>query len=84
MTDEKDTRGYLQALAAKMTQEIEGLRQSSQRANNMDKWQTQRRQKVDRQTILELQSSLQSEVQAKQKITEDLAKASQSSEVLER
>lgn len=29
MSDEKDARGYLQALATKMTEELEGLRNTS-------------------------------------------------------
>lgn len=29
VSDEKDARGYLQALATKMTEELEGLRSSS-------------------------------------------------------
>lgn len=29
VSDEKDTRGYLQALASKMTEELEGLRNTS-------------------------------------------------------
>nr|CAB3229242.1 serine/threonine-protein kinase MRCK alpha [Phallusia mammillata] len=84
VSDEKDARGYLQALAAKMTDEMDNLKHASARTNTMDKWQTQRRQKVDRQAILELQSNLQSEIQAKQNISEQLTKASEHSLVLEK
>jgi len=84
VTDEKDTRGYLQALATKMTDEIDILRQSSQRANSMDKWQTQRRQKVEKQQLLDLQQTLQSEVVEKQAIKDNLDKSTQQNEVLER
>ena len=51
-----------------MTDEIDNLRQSSQRANSMDKWQTQRRQKVEKQQLLDLQQTLQSEMVEKQAI----------------
>lgn len=50
----------------------------------MDKWQAQRRQKVDRQAILELQSNLNSEIQAKQKISEELTRAKEQSFVVEK
>uniref|UniRef100_H2Z2Y0 non-specific serine/threonine protein kinase n=1 Tax=Ciona savignyi TaxID=51511 RepID=H2Z2Y0_CIOSA len=84
VSDEKDARGYLQALAGKMTDEMDHLKHASARTNTMDKWQTQRRQKVDRQAILELQSNLQSEIQAKQNISEELTRATESSLVLEK
>ena len=67
-----------------MTDEVDSLKHTSARTNTMDKWQTQRRQKVDRQTILELQSNLQSEIQAKHKFSEDLTKASELNLVLEK
>nr|XP_009860020.1 serine/threonine-protein kinase MRCK alpha isoform X1 [Ciona intestinalis]XP_026692048.1 serine/threonine-protein kinase MRCK alpha isoform X1 [Ciona intestinalis] len=84
VSDEKDARGYLQALAGKMTDEMDNLKSASARTNTMDKWQTQRRQKVDRQAILELQSNLQSEIQAKQNISEQLTRATESSIVSEK
>jgi len=84
VSDEKDARGYLQALAGKMTEEMDHLKSATTRTNTMDKWQTQRRQKVDRQAILELQSNLQSEIQAKQNISEQLNKATERTLVLER
>nr|XP_039247827.1 serine/threonine-protein kinase MRCK alpha-like isoform X1 [Styela clava] len=83
VSDEKDARGYLQALAGKMTEELDTLKSTSARANTMDKWQAQRRQKVDRQAILELQSNLQSEIQAKQKISEELTRAKERNLVIE-
>ena len=85
VSDEKDARGYLQALASKMTEEMEQIKNVSTRSSTtMDKWQTQRRQKVDRQNILELQSNLQAEIQAKQKIADQLTKATANSIELER
>ncbi|XP_076803724.1 serine/threonine-protein kinase MRCK alpha-like isoform X2 [Clavelina lepadiformis] len=84
VSDEKDARGYLQALAGKMTDEMDQIKHASARTSTMDKWQTQRRQKVDRQAILELQSNLQSEIQAKQNISEKLKKTTEQSLVLEK
>ena len=85
VSDEKDARGYLQALASKMTEEMEQIKHVSTRSSTtMDKWQTQRRQKVDRQNMLELQSNLQAEIQAKQKISEQLTKMTAHSLEMER
>ena len=85
VSDEKDARGYLQALAGKMTDEMEQIKHASARSSStMDKWQTQRRQKVDRQAMLELQSNLKAEIKAKQSISEELTKASAHSVELER
>lgn len=67
-----------------MTDEIDILRQSSQRANSMDKWQTQRRQKVEKQQLLDLQQTLQSEMVEKQAIKDNLDKSTQQNVVLER
>ena len=67
-----------------MTEELDTLKSTSARTNTMDKWQAQRRQKVDRQAILELQSNLNSEIQAKQKISEELTRAKEQSLVIEK
>jgi len=68
-----------------MTEEMEQIKNVSTRSSTtMDKWQTQRRQKVDRQNILELQSNLQAEIQAKQKIADQLTKATAHSIEMER
>ena len=75
MSDEKDARGYLQALASKMTEEMEQIKHVSTRSSTtMDKWQTTRRQKVDQRNMLELQSNLQAEIQAKQNIQDELTR----------
>nr|CAD7392374.1 unnamed protein product [Timema cristinae] len=76
VSDEKDARGYLQALATKMTEELEFLKHSGvTNAPQSDKnWRNRRSQKLDKMELLNLQSSLQSEIQAKQAISEELSK----------
>ncbi|XP_025830500.1 serine/threonine-protein kinase Genghis Khan isoform X3 [Agrilus planipennis] len=77
VSDEKDARSYLQALATKMTEELEYLKHSgvSNSVSGSDKnWRNRRSQKLDKMELLNLQSSLQSEIQAKQTISEDLSK----------
>ncbi|XP_024946163.1 serine/threonine-protein kinase Genghis Khan isoform X1 [Cephus cinctus] len=81
VSDEKDARGYLQALATKMTEELEFLKHSGgvggvgSGSTMTDKnWRNRRSQKLDKMELLNLQSSLQSEIQAKQAISEELTK----------
>ncbi|XP_043282570.1 serine/threonine-protein kinase Genghis Khan isoform X2 [Venturia canescens] len=81
VSDEKDARGYLQALATKMTEELEFLKHSGgvggvgSSSTMTDKnWRNRRSQKLDKMELLNLQSSLQSEIQAKQAISEELTK----------
>lgn len=105
VSDEKDARAYLQALATKMTEELEYLKHTgryfelirifikvmfgvlqrsgkcfifsgvSNVVSGADKnWRNRRSQKLDKMELLNLQSSLQSEIQAKQAISEDLSK----------
>uniref|UniRef100_A0A5F8H7K2 Serine/threonine-protein kinase MRCK alpha n=1 Tax=Monodelphis domestica TaxID=13616 RepID=A0A5F8H7K2_MONDO len=75
VSDEKDARGYLQALASKMTEELEALRNSSlgTRATDMP-WKMRRFAKLDMSARLELQSALDAEIKAKQAIQEELNK----------
>ena len=73
MSDEKDARSYLQALATKMTEELEYLKHSGALQQTSDKnWRNRRSQKLDKMELLNLQSSLQSEIQAKAMISEEL------------
>ncbi|EDS28084.1 myotonin-protein kinase [Culex quinquefasciatus] len=76
VSDEKDARGYLQALATKMTEELEFLKHSgSLNHNASDKnWRNRRSQKLDKMELLNLQSSLQNEIQAKALISEELTR----------
>ncbi|XP_019870807.1 serine/threonine-protein kinase Genghis Khan isoform X2 [Aethina tumida] len=77
VSDEKDARAYLQALATKMTEELEYLKHTgvSNVVGGTDKnWRNRRSQKLEKMELLNLQSSLQSEIQAKQAISEDLSK----------
>ncbi|XP_033211753.1 serine/threonine-protein kinase Genghis Khan isoform X2 [Belonocnema kinseyi] len=81
VSDEKDARGYLQALATKMTEELEFLKHSggvggvgSVSTISDKNWRNRRSQKLDKMELLNLQSSLQSEIQAKQAISEELTK----------
>ncbi|XP_051952294.1 serine/threonine-protein kinase MRCK beta isoform X4 [Xyrauchen texanus] len=75
VSDEKDARGYLQALASKMTEELESLRSSSLGSRTLDPlWKVRRSQKLDMSARLELQSALEAEIRAKQLIQEELRK----------
>ncbi|KAM4713544.1 serine/threonine-protein kinase MRCK beta isoform 2-T2 [Anableps anableps] len=75
VSDEKDARGYLQALATKMTEELETLRSSSLGTRPLDPlWKVRRSQKLDMSARLELQSALDAELKAKQMVQEELRK----------
>lgn len=75
VSDEKDARSYLQALATKMTEELEYLKHSGALQQTSDKnWRNRRSQKLDKMELLNLQSSLQSEIQAKAMISEELSR----------
>ncbi|XP_007167251.2 serine/threonine-protein kinase MRCK alpha isoform X14 [Balaenoptera acutorostrata] len=84
VSDEKDARGYLQALASKMTEELEALRNSSlgTRATDMP-WKMRRFAKLDMSARLELQSALDAEIKAKQAIQEELNKVKASNIITE-
>lgn len=80
--DEKDARGHLQALATKMVEELEYLKHcpnaslmnSTPVHTNDCSWRNRRSQKVEKQELLMLQSNLNSELQAKQSISEELSR----------
>jgi len=75
VSDEKDARGYLQALASKMTEELEYLKHSGMSTTPPEKnWKNRRSQKLEKMELLNLQSNLQSEIHAKQAINEELSK----------
>ncbi|XP_023561379.1 serine/threonine-protein kinase MRCK beta isoform X2 [Octodon degus] len=80
VSDEKDARGYLQALASKMTEELETLRSSSLGSRTLDPlWKVRRSQKLDMSARLELQSALEAEIRAKQLVQEELRKVKDTS-----
>ncbi|MEJ1275938.1 hypothetical protein NN561_006837 [Cricetulus griseus] len=80
VSDEKDARGYLQALASKMTEELEALRTSSLGSRTLDPlWKVRRSQKLDMSARLELQSALEAEIRAKQLVQEELRKVKDTS-----
>uniref|UniRef100_A0A8C2UVT7 non-specific serine/threonine protein kinase n=1 Tax=Chinchilla lanigera TaxID=34839 RepID=A0A8C2UVT7_CHILA len=80
VSDEKDARGYLQALASKMTEELEALRSSSLGSRALDPlWKVRRSQKLDMSARLELQSALEAEIRAKQLVQEELRKVKDAS-----
>ncbi|XP_011289123.2 serine/threonine-protein kinase MRCK alpha isoform X4 [Prionailurus viverrinus] len=84
VSDEKDARGYLQALASKMTEELEALRNSSLGARATDMpWKMRRFAKLDMSARLELQSALDAEIRAKQAIQEELNKVKASNIITE-
>ncbi|XP_041430945.1 serine/threonine-protein kinase MRCK beta-like isoform X7 [Xenopus laevis] len=84
VSDEKDARGYLQALASKMTEELESLRSSSLGSRALDPlWKVRRSQKLDMSARLELQSALDAEIRAKQVVQEELRNAKDSNILFE-
>ncbi|XP_017383527.1 serine/threonine-protein kinase MRCK beta isoform X5 [Cebus imitator] len=84
VSDEKDARGYLQALASKMTEELEALRSSSLGSRTLDPlWKVRRSQKLDMSARLELQSALEAEIRAKQLVQEELRKVKDANLTLE-
>ena len=68
---------HVQALAGKLTEEMEvvkmtgGLQGGTPPEKN---WKNRRSQKLDKMALLELQNNLQSEIQAKQDISQELSK----------
>ncbi|KAJ0170566.1 hypothetical protein K1T71_013937 [Dendrolimus kikuchii] len=96
VADEKEARGYLQALATKMTEELDYLKHASASRTSLAPsspsaqppgvalganvgagtggWRNRRSQKLDKMEILTLQSSLHSEIQAKQAVGEELTR----------
>ncbi|XP_077284001.1 serine/threonine-protein kinase gek [Arctopsyche grandis] len=81
VADEKDARGYLQALATKMTEELEFLKHggsngqpSGGSVDGSRGWRNRRSRRLDKMELLGLQSSLHSEIQAKQAIGEELSR----------
>lgn len=108
ISDDNDARAYLQALAAKMSEELDYIKHSgmyyshddnhkkkfikipenislcdkllhsrtgSLHTHTSDKnWRNRRSQKLDKMELLNLQSSLQSEIQAKAAISEELSR----------
>ncbi|XP_054720162.1 serine/threonine-protein kinase MRCK alpha-like [Uloborus diversus] len=75
VSDEKDARSYLQALATKMTEELESMKNSGLTPATAEKnWRNRRSQKLEKMELLNLQSSLNSEIQAKQAIADELSK----------
>ncbi|XP_063491381.1 serine/threonine-protein kinase MRCK gamma isoform X5 [Symphalangus syndactylus] len=76
VNDEKVSRGYLQALATKMAEELESLRNVGTQtlpARPLDhQWKARRLQKMEASARLELQSALEAEIRAKQGLQEQL------------
>ena len=65
VSDEKDARSYLQALATKMNEELDTMKGTGTLNQTHDKnWRNRRSQKLEKMELLNLQSSLQSEIQA--------------------
>ncbi|XP_046301269.1 serine/threonine-protein kinase MRCK gamma isoform X3 [Marmota monax] len=76
VNDEKVSRGYLQALATKMAEELESLRNVGTQTlptRPLDhQWKARRLQKMEASARLELQSALEAEIRAKQNLQEQL------------
>lgn len=76
VNDEKEARGYLQGLATKMTDELESVRAPGPPGTGKANWQSRRSHKMDKMELLNLQSSLRSEVLAKEQIQKELTDVS--------
>ncbi|XP_049637106.1 serine/threonine-protein kinase MRCK gamma [Suncus etruscus] len=78
VNDEKVSRGYLQALATKMAEELESLRNVGTQtlpSRPLDhQWKARRLQKMEASARLELQSALEAEIRAKQALQERLTR----------
>ncbi|PNJ38207.1 CDC42BPG isoform 1 [Pongo abelii] len=76
VNDEKVSRGYLQALATKMAEELESLRNVGTQtlpSRPLDhQWKARRLQKMEASARLELQLALEAEIRAKQGLQERL------------
>ncbi|XP_036909033.1 serine/threonine-protein kinase MRCK gamma isoform X4 [Sturnira hondurensis] len=76
VNDEKISRGYLQALATKMAEELESLKNVGTQtlpAQPLDhQWKARRLQKMEASARLELQLALEAEIRAKQGLQERL------------
>ncbi|XP_045749314.1 serine/threonine-protein kinase MRCK gamma isoform X4 [Mirounga angustirostris] len=76
VNDEKSSRGYLQALATKMAEELESLRNVGTQTlppRPLDhQWKARRLQKMEASARLELQSALEAEIRVKQSLQERL------------
>uniref|UniRef100_A0A674I514 non-specific serine/threonine protein kinase n=1 Tax=Terrapene triunguis TaxID=2587831 RepID=A0A674I514_9SAUR len=72
VSDEKESRGYLQALATRMTEELESLKHISTKTSGDNHWKARRLQKMEASAKLELQSALEAELRAKQGVQEEL------------
>ncbi|XP_075795285.1 serine/threonine-protein kinase MRCK gamma isoform X2 [Pelodiscus sinensis] len=76
VSDEKESRGYLQALATRMTEELESLKHISTQPSGArtpdNHWKARRLQKMEASAKLELQSALEAEIRAKQGVQEEL------------
>ncbi|XP_063002367.1 serine/threonine-protein kinase MRCK gamma [Elgaria multicarinata webbii] len=78
VSDEKESRGYLQAMATRMTEEVEALKQTGAQSPGPKTpdtlWKARRLQKVEASAKLELQSALEAEIRAKQGVQEEFDK----------
>ncbi|XP_061462405.1 serine/threonine-protein kinase MRCK gamma isoform X2 [Rhineura floridana] len=78
VSDEKESRGYLQAMATHMMEEVEALKQTGTQSPGPRTpdtlWKARRLQKVEASARLELQSALEAEIRAKQGVQEELDK----------
>ena len=69
---------HVQALAGKLTEEMEVVKMTGGLQGGTTppekNWKNRRSQKLDKMALLELQNNLQSEIQAKQDISQELSK----------
>ncbi|KAJ7307124.1 hypothetical protein JRQ81_009106, partial [Phrynocephalus forsythii] len=88
VSDEKESRGYLQAMANRMMEDVETLKQTGSQSPGPKTpdtlWKARRLQKVEASAKLELQSALEAEIRAKQVIQEELDKLKVAHVALER
>ncbi|XP_039215828.1 serine/threonine-protein kinase MRCK gamma isoform X1 [Crotalus tigris] len=76
VSEEKESRGQLQAMATRMMNEMEALKQAGSQSPGPKTpdtlWKARRLQKVEASAKLELQSALEAEIRAKQTVQTEL------------
>ncbi|XP_055343191.1 serine/threonine-protein kinase MRCK alpha-like [Paramacrobiotus metropolitanus] len=75
LSDEKNARRYLQALMSKLSDEVDTVKAAGLGIPMADStWRNRKSQKLNKSELLSLQSNLQSEIQAKEQIHQELLK----------
>lgn len=75
LSDEKNARYYLEALMSKLADEVDTVKATGLAIPMVDStWRNRKSQKLNKMELLNLQSSLNSEIQAKEQMHQELIK----------